>query len=71
MSRTLKNVASLRVLNNTVYGYRGYAIQQARRKVKGLFVCDSSVFPAASGVNPMVSIMGLAHRAAQYIKTVV
>lgn len=36
--------------------------------VKGLFVCDSSVFPAASGVNPMLSIMGLAHRASQYIK---
>lgn len=37
--------------------------------VKGLFVCDGSVFPAASGVNPMLSIMGLAHRASQYIKT--
>ena len=39
--------------------------------VKGLFVCDGSVFPSASGVNPMLSIMGLAHHAAQYIKTVV
>ena len=37
--------------------------------VKGLFVCDGSVFPAASGVNPMLSIMALAHRANQYIKT--
>ncbi len=37
--------------------------------VKGLFVCDGSVFPAASGVNPMLSIMALAHRASQYIKT--
>ena len=37
--------------------------------VKGLFVCDSSVFPTACGVNPMLSIMGLAHKASQYIKT--
>ncbi len=37
--------------------------------VKGLFVCDSSVFPNACGVNPMLSIMALAHKASQYIKT--
>lgn len=37
--------------------------------IKGLFVCDSSVFPTACGVNPMLSIMGLAHEASQYIKT--
>ena len=37
--------------------------------VKGLFVCDGSIFPSASGVNPMLSIMGLAHMASQYIKT--
>ena len=39
--------------------------------VKGLFVCDGSLFPAPSGVNPMLSIMGLAHKVSQYIKTVV
>ncbi len=33
-------------------------------QVERLFVTDSSVFPTASGVNPMLSIMGLAHRAA-------
>lgn len=37
--------------------------------IKGLFVCDSSVFPTACGVNPMLSIMALAHQASQYIKT--
>jgi choline dehydrogenase-like flavoprotein len=37
--------------------------------IKGLFVCDSSVFPNACGVNPMLSIMALAHKASQYIKT--
>lgn len=36
--------------------------------VKGLFVCDSSIFPTACGVNPMLSIMALAHKASQYIK---
>jgi choline dehydrogenase-like flavoprotein len=31
--------------------------------VEGLVVADASVFPAASGVNPMLTIMALAHRA--------
>jgi len=38
--------------------------------INGLFVCDGSLFPAASGVNPMLSIMGLSHMVSQYIKTV-
>jgi choline dehydrogenase-like flavoprotein len=44
---------------------------QEVHSVKGLLVCDGSVFPAASGVNPMLSIMGLAHKASQYIKTTI
>jgi choline dehydrogenase-like flavoprotein len=32
-------------------------------QVKNLYVADASLFPTASGVNPMVSVMGLAHRA--------
>lgn len=42
--------------------------QQQVHGVKGLFVCDSSVFPGACGVNPMLSIMALAHKASQSIK---
>ena len=35
--------------------------------VRGLYVADASVFPTASGVNPMLTIMGIAHRAAGII----
>ncbi len=33
-------------------------------EVKGLYVTDSSAMPSASGVNPMLSLMALAHRTA-------
>jgi choline dehydrogenase-like flavoprotein len=33
-------------------------------EVRSLFVADASLFPTATGVNPMLSVMGLAHRAA-------
>ncbi|HEV3455125.1 MAG TPA: GMC family oxidoreductase N-terminal domain-containing protein [Thermoanaerobaculia bacterium] len=36
--------------------------------VRGLYVADASAFPASSGVNPMVTIMALAHHTAQQIK---
>ena len=35
--------------------------------VRGLYVADASVFPTSSGVNPMLTIMGIAHRAAGII----
>jgi choline dehydrogenase-like flavoprotein len=35
--------------------------------VRGLFVADASAFPLASGVNPMLTIMALAHRTATRI----
>jgi choline dehydrogenase-like flavoprotein len=36
-------------------------------EVKNLFVTDGSAFPTASGVNPMLSIYGIANRAAKRI----
>lgn len=38
-------------------------------EVRNLFVADASVLPTASGVNPMVSIMGMAHYLAQHMKS--
>jgi long-chain-alcohol oxidase len=35
--------------------------------VKGLFVADASAFPTALGTNPMITIMGMAHRASRFI----
>jgi choline dehydrogenase-like flavoprotein len=37
-------------------------------EVPGLFVADASALPSATGVNPMISIMTLAHRVAQAVK---
>jgi len=36
--------------------------------VRGLFIADGSAFPTSSGVNPMLTIMALAHHTAQRIK---
>jgi len=30
--------------------------------IRGLYVADASVFPSASGVNPMLTVMAIAHR---------
>jgi choline dehydrogenase-like flavoprotein len=37
-------------------------------EVHDLFVADASALPSATGVNPMISIMTLAHRVAQGVK---
>ncbi|RZK61025.1 MAG: hypothetical protein EOO59_06075 [Hymenobacter sp.] len=37
-------------------------------EVRNLFVADGSAFPACSGVNPMLTIMALAHYTAQHLK---
>ncbi|MDW8298819.1 MAG: GMC family oxidoreductase N-terminal domain-containing protein [Anaerolineae bacterium] len=38
-------------------------------EVRNLFVADGSALPTASGVNPMLTIMAVAHIVAQHIKT--
>jgi choline dehydrogenase-like flavoprotein len=38
-------------------------------EVRNLFVADASVFPTASGVNPMLTVMGTAHYLAQAIRS--
>jgi len=37
--------------------------------IRGLYVADASTFPSASGVNPMLTVMAMAHRAAAVIAT--
>jgi choline dehydrogenase-like flavoprotein len=37
-------------------------------EVRNLFVADASALPSATGVNPMISIMTLAHRVAQTVR---
>jgi choline dehydrogenase-like flavoprotein len=37
-------------------------------EVKNLYAADASALPTATGVNPMISIMALAHRTAQIMK---
>ena len=37
--------------------------------IRGLYVVDASTFPSASGVNPMLTVMAMAHRAAGVIAT--
>ncbi len=36
--------------------------------VRGLYVADASLFPSASGVNPMLSVAALAYCVAQGLK---
>lgn len=39
--------------------------------IPGLYVADASTFPSSSGVNPMVTVMAIAHRAAAVIASTV
>jgi len=35
--------------------------------VRGLFIGDASAFPLSSGVNPMITVMAMAHHTARRI----
>ena len=45
-------------------GQLGHSSDNQTHELLNLFVADASAFPTASGVNPMLSVMALAHRAA-------
>jgi len=45
----------------------GTVLDGSGQVTDGLYVADASVFPTSSGVNPMLTIMGIAHRAAGII----
>ncbi|MCI0555276.1 MAG: GMC family oxidoreductase, partial [Anaerolineae bacterium] len=36
-------------------------------EVKGLYLADSSIFPASAGINPMLPIMALAEQIASHL----
>jgi choline dehydrogenase-like flavoprotein len=50
-------------------GTRDYPVQPngETREVRGLFVADASLFPSASGANPMLSIQALAYWVARQV----
>ena len=37
-------------------------------EIKNLYLADASIFPTASGVNPMLTTFSIAHSVAQFIK---
>jgi choline dehydrogenase-like flavoprotein len=80
----VRGIASRGVVKNDMVLYAAHQLSSCRMggrsrhapvqpdgetvEVRNLFVADASALPTATGVNPMVSIMALAHRNAQFIK---
>lgn len=59
-------LSSCRIGANTALG--ALSPEGESYEVRGLYAADGSVLPTATGVNPMISIMGAAHYLAQGIK---
>jgi choline dehydrogenase-like flavoprotein len=59
-------MASCRIGGNSAHG--ALKPNGETYEVRNLFVADASAMPTCTGVNPMISIMGLAHYLAQGIK---
>jgi choline dehydrogenase-like flavoprotein len=55
---------------NAIGGNESNSVIDPEFRVRGydnIFVCDASIFPTALGVNPQLTVMGLAHYAAPFI----
>ncbi|HUF26199.1 MAG TPA: GMC oxidoreductase [Gemmatimonadaceae bacterium] len=63
---------TLFILNDPPYGTeRSYNALRLAGDVPNLFICDGSVFPSGTGVNPSLTIEAIAARTADGITDIV